>query len=90
MDTDYAGCFIGPDLGTNCLQMLSADDERFHWQVKELKSMFFFTINQKLLGNSDLIFYNIDSLILTLANSEDPDEMPHKVAFHQGLHCLLR
>ena len=22
----------------------------------------------------------------TLANSEDPDEMPH----HQGLHCLLR
>ena len=22
------------------------------------------------------------------ANSEDPDEMPHKAAFHQGLHCL--
>ena len=26
----------------------------------------------------------------TLANSEDPDEMQHIVAFHQGLHCLLR
>ena len=26
----------------------------------------------------------------TLANSEDPDETPHDVAFHQGLHCLLR
>ena len=26
----------------------------------------------------------------TLANSEDPDEMPHKAAFHQGLHYLLR
>ena len=25
----------------------------------------------------------------TLANSEDPDEMPHHAAFHQGLHCLL-
>ena len=25
----------------------------------------------------------------TLANSEDPDEMPHKEAFHQGLHFLL-
>ena len=24
-----------------------------------------------------------------LANSEDPDEMQHKAAFHQGLHCLL-
>ena len=22
------------------------------------------------------------------ANSEDPDEMPHYVAFHLGLHCL--
>ena len=26
----------------------------------------------------------------TLANSEDPDEMPHDAAFHQGLRCLLR
>ena len=25
-----------------------------------------------------------------LANSEDPDEMPHIVAFYHGLHCLLR
>ena len=26
----------------------------------------------------------------TLAKSEDPDEMQHNAAFHQGLHCLLR
>ena len=26
----------------------------------------------------------------TLANSVDPDEMQHKAAFHQGLHCLLQ
>ena len=26
----------------------------------------------------------------TLANSEDPDEMQHYAAFHQGLHCSLR
>ena len=26
----------------------------------------------------------------TLVNSEDPDEMQHSAAFHQGLHCLLR
>ena len=25
----------------------------------------------------------------TLGNSEDPDEMQHNAAFHQGLHCLL-
>ena len=27
---------------------------------------------------------------VTLANSEDPDEMQHNAAFHQGLHCLLQ
>ena len=26
----------------------------------------------------------------TLANSEDPFEMQHNAAFHQGLHRLLR
>ena len=25
-----------------------------------------------------------------MANSEDPDEMQHNAAFHQGLHCLRR
>ena len=25
-----------------------------------------------------------------MANSEDPDEMPHTAAFHQDLRCLLR
>ena len=28
--------------------------------------------------------------MLTSANSEDADEMLHNLAFHQGLHCLLR
>ena len=28
--------------------------------------------------------------MITLTNSEDPDEMPHNVVFHRGLHCLLR
>ena len=27
-------------------------------------------------------------LVHVLANSEDPDEMQHNAAFHQGLHCL--
>ena len=26
--------------------------------------------------------------IFILANSADPDEMPHHAAFHLGLHCL--
>ena len=27
--------------------------------------------------------------MVTLANSDDPDEMQHNAAFHQGLHYLL-
>ena len=26
----------------------------------------------------------------TFENSEDPDEIPHKGAFHLGLHCSLK
>ena len=29
-------------------------------------------------------------LVIETADGEDPDEMPHNVAFHWGLHCLLR
>ena len=28
--------------------------------------------------------------VITTADREDPDYMSHNVAFHQGLHCLLR
>ena len=28
--------------------------------------------------------------VLTTADSEDPDKMPHNMAFHQGINCLLR
>ena len=27
LDPDQAGCFVGPDLGPNCLQRLSIDDK---------------------------------------------------------------
>ena len=33
------------------------------------------------------ISLNID---LVLANSADPDEMPHRAAFHLGFHCLQK
>ena len=37
-----------------------------------------------------LILCILETQTGTLANSEDPDEMQHNAAFHQGLHCLLR
>ena len=27
--------------------------------------------------------------VITITDREDPDLMPHNVAFHQGLHCLI-
>ena len=29
-------------------------------------------------------------IVFVIANSADPDEMPHDVAFHLGLHCLSK
>ena len=37
LDPDQAWCFVGPDLGPNCLQRLSADDKSCHKRGKELK-----------------------------------------------------
>ena len=34
--------------------------------------------------------YTRNPITGTFTNSKDPDEMPHNVAFHQGLHCVLR
>ena len=43
-------------------------------------------------GSQVIISKNIEFLSLkidfVLANSADPDEMPHYAAFHLGLHCL--
>ena len=33
-------------------------------------------------------FCHEDLLFFFFVNSADPDEMPHYVAFHLGLHCL--
>ena len=45
------------------------------------------------MKSSSILSYPLntgDTKTGTLANSEDPDEMPHNAALHQGLHCLLR
>ena len=32
--------------------------------------------------------YSGNPEMITFANNEDPDEMQHNTAFHQGIHCL--
>ena len=45
--------------------------------------------SKKQLLQQFLLNYSSVGILETLANSEDPDEMPPIVAFHQDLHCLL-
>ena len=48
LDPDQAQCFVGPDLGLNCLQRLSAEDNRYSdYRVKSKKN------NMFLLGKGD-------------------------------------
>ena len=61
--------------------------------VKQLRTMQIkqtFDICKKNLQISTLMLLILDPGKRNLTNSEDKDEMPHKVAFHHGLHCLLR
>ena len=46
--------------------------------------------NEESQGNDftkNILFLSL-KMDFVLANSADPDEMPHCVAFHLGLHCL--
>ena len=51
-----------------------------------------FTVFCILMGHkSTFLNFNIFlflKIVYILANSADPDEMPHNAAFHLGLHCL--
>ena len=47
----------------------------------------FFDIENSRESFLTLFILDTDKQVLT--NSEDPDELLHKAAFHQGLHCLL-
>ena len=38
---------------------------------------------------SQIVFLSL-KIFLVLANSADPDEMPHHAAFHLGFHCLSK
>ena len=31
----------------------------------------------------------LNDIVFILANSANPDDMPHSAVFHLGLHCLL-
>ena len=43
------------------------------------------------LAKNDILTLSIlETRMGTLANTEDSDEIQHNVAFHQGLHCLLK
>ena len=39
---------------------------------------------------SPKILYFFLRICFVLANSADPDKMPHNVVFHLGLHCLSK
>ena len=41
LDLDQAGHFVGPDLGPNFLQKLSADNKNSHYQTKNSSSIEF-------------------------------------------------
>ena len=46
-------------------------------------------MGHRLSFQNKILFLSL-KIVFVLANSVDPDEMPHSNAFHLGLHCLLQ
>ena len=67
---DQAGHSVGPDLGSNCLQRLSADNNQY--------------TGNELRGQS-IELPNKGVIVFISSNSVDPYKMPHSAAFHWGL-----
>ena len=44
-------------------------------------------MGHRLLFQNKIVFLSLN-IVFVLANSVDPDKMPHSKAFHLGLHCL--
>ena len=49
-----------------------------------------YNYKQNITSLSLLVGTTVVTPKCTLANSEDPDEMPHHAAFYQGLNCMVR
>ena len=43
--------------------------------------------SQVILFSQNIVFHSL-KIVFALANSADPDEMPHNAAFHLGLYCF--
>ena len=58
------------------------------WFDTMSQGWFIVYIKGSQVGISKLRHTPVPEYFFILANSKDPDEMPHNVAFHLGLHCL--
>ena len=65
-----------------CLYSVETEGYAYSLQSRYYSFWLFKNIFNHLYTNKNLNRY--------FTNSEDPDEMSHNAAFHQGLHCLLK
>ena len=56
--------------------------------VKSGRSIVYIKGSQVIISKN-IVFLSL-MINIVLANSADPDEMPHYAAFHLDLHCLAR
>ena len=62
-------------------------DSSFWIETINLGRSIVYIIGSQVILLNKIVFLSL-KIVFVLANSEDPDEMPHSNAFHFGLHCL--
>ena len=71
-----------------CYHFFILMDYQIHFYTSMELSILYFIFRgcQRYFPWND-VFLSL-KIVFILANSADPDEMPHYAAFHLGLHCL--
>ena len=61
----------------------------FSIKLHTIKSEWSIEVSKIIISKKNIAFHSL-KMNFVLANSADPDEMPHHVAFHLGLHYLSK
>ena len=62
----------------------------FSIKLHAIKSEWSIEVSKVIISKKNFIAFLSLKMNFVLANSADPYEMPHYVAFHLGLHCLSK
>ena len=90
LDSDQGKDSVGPDLGSNCLQGLSADDKSLLLSLSLEKKELTLSLHLKAKDCHLLTFFTLSKNTIRVSNVLHQDQDRHYVGSDLGPNCLQR